>query len=218
MSNRYKYMPLNDVFGEDLAGKKVLLYTGGFLRIKGADYVVNAFKNNVKGDEYRLLILGADLKKPLVGIRHIIKSFLSHFGYRYYEQEMRDLVKTDFRIRCIPGVYELRHLVEQSFCFVSYFRMPHANLALAENIILGNPCIAADTEESREYSDNGLYAMLVKSNDPDNFTFYLNKFLLENEKWREAAKSGSVKIAQRFDKDYNIKALNETLRELLLKA
>lgn len=214
MSNRYKPMPMNEIFGEDVNGKKVLLYTGGFLRIKGTDYVVNAFKENVKGDDYRLLILGTDMNRPLVGTRHRIKSLLSHFGYRYYEQEMRNLVKTDSRIYCIPGVYELKHLVEQSYCFVSYFRMPHANLAMAENIILGNPCIAADSEEAREYTANGKYAMLVKANDPDLFAQKLCVFLAENDQWRLAAQSGSEAVSKKFDKEINIKVLNEALRGL----
>lgn len=214
MSNRYKPMPMNEIFGEDINGKKVLLYTGGFLRIKGTDYVVNAFKENVKGDDYRLLILGADMNRPLVGTRHRIKSLLSHFGYRYYEQEMRNLVKTDSRISCIPGVYELKHLVEQSYCFVSYFRMPHANLAMAENIILGNPCISAVSEEALEYTDNGKYAMLVKANDPDLFAQKLCVFLAENDQWRLAAQSGSEAVSKKFDKEINIKVLNEALRGL----
>ena len=214
MSNRYKPMPMNEIFGEDVNGKKVLLYTGGFLRIKGTDYVVNAFKENVKGDDYKLLILGTDMNRPLVGTRHRIKSLLSHFGYRYYEQEMRNLVKTDSRIYCIPGVYELKHLVEQSYCFVSYFRMPHANLAMAENIILGNPCIAADSEEAREYTDNGKYAMLVKANDPDLFAQKLCVFLAENDQWRLAAQSGSEAVSKKFDKEINIKVLNDALRGL----
>ena len=214
MSNRYKPLPMNEIFGEDVTGKKVLLYTGGFLQIKGTDYVVNAFMKNVKGDDFRLLILGADITKPLAGIRHRIKSFLSHFGYFYYEQVMRDLVKTDSRIHCVPGIYELVDLVNQSFCFVSYFRMPHANLALAENIILGNPCIAVDNEEAREYTANGTYAMLVRANEPDEFAQQLGCFLTENEKWREAAKTGAEVVSRKFDKAKNIKLLNETLKEL----
>ena len=39
MSNRYKPIPMNVIFGEDVTGKKILLYTGGLLWIKGSDYI-----------------------------------------------------------------------------------------------------------------------------------------------------------------------------------
>lgn len=214
MGSRYREMPLNEIFEEDVSEKKVLLFTGGFLRIKGAKDVINTFKNRVKGDEYRLLIVGVNTLKTPIGFKHSIKSFLSRFGYPYYEQEMLKIVKEDSRIRCIPGVYELTHLIEQSYCFISYFSIPHANLALAENIVLGNPCIVADNEEAREYSYYGTYALLVKPNAPEEFARQLNLFLLENDKWREAAKSGAEKISQLFSKENNVKILNEAIRDL----
>ena len=215
MNSRYKPLSMGEIFREDMTGKKVLLYTGGFLYIKGADYVVNTFKNDIKGDDYRLLILGADLNKPLSGLKHKIKKLLSYFGYKYFEQEMRDSVKKDKRIKCIPGIYELGDLIKQSYCFVSYFRIPHANLALAENIILGNPCIAAVTEESMEYTGDGEYAMLVKANSPELFSNKLNEFLIDNEKWKEVAFRGSEIIAMKFNKEKNIQVLNATLNGLI---
>lgn len=215
MKGRYKPISMNDIFGEDVAEKKVLLYTGGFQQIKGSDYIVNAFSNEIKGDEYRLLILGADLNKPLKGRRHQLINFLSYFGYNYYEKNLRESIKTDSRIVCIPGVYELVDLVKQSYCFVSYFRIPHANLALAENIILGNPCIAADTEESREYTKDGNFAMLVKPNNPKEFATKLISFLEEREKWKESAQSGSKYLSELFNKDINVQKLNRALLALV---
>lgn len=215
MEGRDKPIPMSDIFGEDIAGKKVLLFTGGFQRIKGADYIINTFKNEIKGDEYRLLVLGADLKKPLSGWRHHLRNLMSHFGYNYYEKALRESVKTDSRIVCIPGVYELVDLVRQSFCFVSYFRMPHANLALAENIILGNPCIAADTEEAYEYTVEGKYAMLVSPNKPMEFARSLKVFLDNNERWQEAATAGSETLREMFDKKSNVKKLNSSLDSLI---
>lgn len=215
MEDRYKPISMSDIFGEDMTDKKVLLYTGGFQQIKGSDYIVNAFSKGITGDEYRLLVLGADINKALKGWRHQMRSFLSLFGYNYYENNLRESIKTDSRIVCIPGVYELVDLVIQSYCFVSYFRIPHANLALAENIILGNPCIAADTEESREYSKDGQFAMLVKPNNPKEFATKLISFLEEREKWKESAQSGSKYLSELFNKDINIQKLNGALLALV---
>lgn len=215
MDGRFKKMPMSEVFNEDLTGKKVLLFTGGSQYIKGADYVVNVFSKRVKEDEYRLLILGIDMNKPLAGWLHALRKILSYFGKHYYELELRELINKDIRIKCIPGVYELGHLIEQSYCFVSYFRMPHANLSLAENIIMGNPSIAAETEEAREYSGNGQFAMLVKPNSKDDFSEKLKEFLSDNRRWTEAAIRGSKTISEMFDKKNNIIKLHNVLDSLL---
>lgn len=212
MSNRYKTFPLDEVFGEDMTDKKVLLYTGGGQYIKGTDMVIKAFSNSVIGNEYRLLILGISEFKPLTGLKHRMKLLLERFGYYYYDKRLRELLEADSRIKCIPGVYELNHIIEQSYCFVSYFRIPHANLAMAENIILGNPCIAADTEEAREYSGGGKYAMLINPlNDQDSFEKGLTAFLANINQWQAVAKEGSYYLTKMFDPTINKARLNAIL-------
>ena len=207
--NRYKKIPFSEIFGEDMSGKKVLLFTGGLdSRMKGADYVINAFANEIKGDEYRLLILGGVISEPKW--KRKIKQLLLMIGIDRGVR-MRNTIQSDYRIKCVPSVYELAHIIEQSYCFVSYFRVPHANLALAENIILGNPCIAADTEEAREYTGDGQYARLVAPNKPDVFAKELKLFLNNIDYWKEKAIEGKPFVATLFDKTENIKRLNSSL-------
>lgn len=218
MKSRYKAIPLNDIFGEDMTGKKVLLFTGGQSIIKGADYVVNAFSNNIKGEEYRLLILGIDKLKTLSGWKHRVKLFLEHFGYYYYDKHLQEIIKSDPRIKLFPPIYELSDIIRQAHCFVSFFSIPHANLALAENLILGNPCIAADTEESREYSADGKYAKLVNPiKDLKHFSDELTTFLDHIEYWKAQALDGAPVIAELFGKNKNIIRLNKCLNNLALK-
>ena len=214
MSKRYAPMPLNEIFGEDMDGKKVLLYTGGVSAIKGTDYIIDTFTHDIKGDEYRLLML--DCESFLnSGLKHKVKCFLTHFGYRYIRRELQNKVDADHRIRGIKAVYELNHLIEQSLCFVSYFRIPHANLAMAENIIMKNPCIAADTEEAREYSNNGQYACLVSPmNDRKAFSVQLIDFLNNINLWKTKAISGSAEVSKMFETTTNAKRLNDALRDL----
>lgn len=215
MDSRYRPMPLSEIFGEDMTGKKVLLYTGGISSIKGPDYILRAFTKCVKGGEYRLLMLGC---KSFLdrGRKHQIKMLLTRFGYRYWGLEMQKLVNSDSRICCIDGVYDLKDIIMQSHCFVSYFRIPHANLALAENIILGNACIAADTEEAREYSCDGRSAMLVSPlNDENTFSSKLQFFLSDIDKWKKTAEDGSMIIAEMFNPQKNANTLNGVLRDLI---
>lgn len=211
MEGRYKPLPMSKIFGEDMTEKKVLLYTGGTSYIKGPDYILKAFTESVKGDEYRLLMLGCESFLSR-GRKHQIKMMLRRFGYHYWSYELQQIMNSDKRIRGIEGVYELCDLVMQSHCFVSYFRIPHANLALAENIIMGNACIAADTEEARDYSGDGKYAMLVSPmNDQKEFSKQLNHFLEDINKWKKAAKSGKDDVGKIFSPRENISKLNKAL-------
>ena len=165
----------------------------------------------MKGEEYRLLVLGNPT--PESGLKDRLKRILYRIGIDR-GVKMRVNLANDHRIRCIPPVYELTHLIQQSHCFVSYFRMPHANLGMAESIILGTPCIAADTEEAREYTGNGSYAMLVPPNKPKLFAQELNSFLDDIDRWKEAAGQGSAPLSIMFNKKTNEDRLNGELRGL----
>ena len=203
MNERYKPISMNEVLEEDCTDKKVLLYTGGMDSAKGIEDILKSFVTTIEGSEYRLLILG---KRTLIsfGWKHVLKSILEKLiGYKYRGKEIQKLINSDSRIRCIPSIYELTDLIKQSHCFVSYFAMPHANLALAENIILNNPCIVADNEEAKEYTNNGEYAMLVSPNNYKEFSLRLNDFLLNIDYWKNAACRGSIPIAEMFDKEIN---------------
>ena len=216
MEARNQPILLEDLFGEKMEGKKVLLFTGGFSSIKGADYVLDSFVHGITGDEYRLLVLGVDDIPPLTGWIHKIKTLLETFGYYYYDKKLRELLTIDGRIKCVPAIYGLSDIIKQSHCFVSYFRIPHANLALAENIILGNPCIVADTEESREYSDNGRYAKLVSPmRNQKEFTTQLIDFLNHIDIWQHAANEGKMDVREKFCPEKNIAKLNAVLLSLL---
>lgn len=211
MTERYKYISLDELLGEDCSGKKVILHTGGLSRMKGADYVIKAFSKYVKGDEYRLLVL--DGIYPTNKWRDRIKLILYHLGIDR-GVEVRKIIEADKRIKCVPAIFELTHIIQQSYCFMSYFRIPHANLSLAENIILGKPCLAADTEEAREYSNNGEYAMLITPNRTSQFEEKIIEFLKNIDYWRIAAEKGSSVIAGVFDSKKNSDKLSRVLEEL----
>ena len=213
--SRNKKISLSDIFGENLDGKKVLLYTGGDQYIKGTDYVINSFTRVIKGNDYRLLILGWDLSKRPKGWRHTLKMITTLFGGHYYEMEIRKRVLEDKRIKCVPGIYEISNIIEQSFCYVSYYRIAHANLSLAENIIMGNPSIVADNEEAREYSNNGHFAMLVTPNQENVFAEKLLAFINDIKYWKGAAVQGAESVANMFDKKSNIEKLHKILNALI---
>ncbi|MBO7227101.1 MAG: glycosyltransferase family 4 protein [Bacteroidales bacterium] len=202
MSERFKPISMDKIFGEDCSDKKILLYTGGFSSIKGIEYVLKAFAT-LKEEEYRLLILGENT--IFCGYKHTIKNIIKKIiGRRNLAKEMQKILDSDYRIKCIPPIYELTDLIEKSHCFVSYFAIPHANLSLAENIILGNPCIVADNEEAKEYTNNGEYAMLVSPNNQIEFNNKLKEFLLNIDYWKAQSSKGVIPISKMFDKEINV--------------
>ena len=215
MKSRYKEIRIDDLIGEDISNKKIILFTGGRDPIKGADYVAKAFVNHIKGDEYRLLMLGIPNYSQIISRKEKLKDLLERVGVKFYDRELKKLILSDFRIKCSPAVYEISSIIEQSYCFVSYFRKPHANLAMAENIILNKPCIAADNDEAREYTNNGKYAMLVPPNNIKVFADSLCDFINNIHFWTDAAIKGAESISFMFDKERNIKQLHKVLLDII---
>lgn len=214
MTTRYQEMPLHGIFSEEMSDKKVFLFMGGMQKIKGTLEVLTAFSNYLKGDTYRLLALGVVDRTEETGIRKYVKSILSLFGRKDYSTEVGRILRADNRIKCIPGIYNIRHLYEQAFCVISYFTIPHANLALAESIICNTLNVAAMTDESMEYSLEGELAILYEEN---NFQDFVNK-LHSIEECRNdyifKMKAKSRIIEDIFNPSKNISVLNKILTEI----
>ena len=156
MSKRYEERPMSEIFREPMDGKKVYLYMGGMQPIKGAKEVITSFTKVVKSPNARLLVMGISSNSYSRGWKGKVKNVLSKLGYTAYTEAVLNAISKDKRIICIPGTYKIKHILQQTYCILSYFTIPHANLALAESIILGTPTIAAATSESREYSLEGI--------------------------------------------------------------
>ena len=191
-SNRYKPMPFDEIFQEDCSRLKVFLFLGGFNPIKGGKHVISAFVNNMKSPEYRLLVVGN--------------------SDTIMDNEVRKLLECDKRIKCIPPVYEIQDIVEQAYCMLSYFTMPHANLALAESIILNTPVVAARTPESVEYSLNGQLAQLFTLGDMKEFVKAIDETITDYESIKKNLIDNSSKIRMMFDKDENVRKIHEVLK------
>lgn len=214
MSGRYEKFPLSQVFGENMEGKKVYLYMGGMQAIKGTLQVIKAFSESVSDKNARLLVMG--VKKGSYGMGWIktIKTIFSKLGIHVYTEQVLSAINQDGRIRCIPGQYKINHIIEQTYCVLSYFTIPHANLALAECIILGTPSIAARTSESMEYSLNGSMASLFKLNDYEDFKKHLIHFAEDRPNIMENIEKHSAEIAGLFDPQRNSNKLNEIYNTL----
>jgi len=214
MTSRFANMPISSIFGENMNNNKMLLYMGGMQKIKGALEVVTAFSYYIKDEDYRLLILGIDPNFKSKGLRGAIKKILSFFGKKTYSDKVISLINSDKRIKCIPSLYNIRHLYEQAYGVISYFTIPHANLAMAESIICNTLSIAARTDESMEYSLEGDLAVLYVENDFDDFV----KKILGIESYREDyllkinARAKEVEIM--FDPKQNIEKLNKILETI----
>ena len=208
MEKRFEYMPLEQIFNENMTGKRVFLFTGGTQIIKGALEVIKAFSTYRTSAEDRLLLVGVP---PLSSQNKLINYF--NRG-KHYMGDIYFAISKDDRIKCMPSVFNLSHIIKQSYCNLSYFTIPHANLAMAECITLGIPSIAAQTDESLEYSCNGKLAMLYPIN---NFSAFCEKLVrLDNEYSELKARidKESNKITELFDENANILRLQSVIKSL----
>ncbi|WP_418755979.1 glycosyltransferase [Eubacterium ventriosum] len=212
-SNRYKEHDLAMLMGESASDKKVFLFTGGFQRIKGALEVFKTF-SSLCGDDCRLLVLGANRQDAFAGLRGIVKRILLHLGYKVMSVRVQEQILNDRRIVCIPSTYAIKDIIEKSYCVLSYFTIPHANLTLAESIILKVPMIAASTPESEEYSSNGKYSKLFSINNLCEF----EQAILNIDTWRaelkERLEEGSLFVAEMFDKQLNANRFRQVLDQI----
>lgn len=215
-TDRYKAIPMSEIFKEDLADKKVLLFTGGRASNKGAKEVAELFSKYLKDDKLRLLVLGNSIQHFGKSWRERIKMWLSDKGVRvFYGYELNNIIKSDKRIVCIPNLYEIKHLLDQCACLVSYFTIPHANLALAESIINKTIVVAAETEESLEYSLNGDLACLFKMNDAKGFVKAVKLALTQADSMKKKLDEKSYIVKDMFDKEQNVSTLCSVYEMLL---
>lgn len=213
-SNRYEYRPFDDIFKEDTSKLKIYLFTGGLQDIKGAAEVVEVFEEQLKEKDKRLLMVGVDQKPNNSSIKNRVRSVLSKVGLNVYEYKVRKMIGKDHRIVCIPATYAMKHIMEQSYCNLSFFTMPHANLALAESIIVGTVPVAAKTDESIEYSYGGELALLFELGNKDD----LSEKLKELDRNYDEIKAKIVKeghfVQEQFDKARNVAVLDGVFTKL----
>lgn len=213
-SDRYEERPFDTIFHEDCSDKKVFLFTGGYMEIKGALEVVDSFTRIVTDKNARLLILGTKQPEKYKGVIGKVKQVLVKLGYKTYTSKVHDLIMRDKRIVCINPTYKIKHIYQQAYCMLSFFTIPHANLALAECILLGTPCITAQTEESEEYSCNGTLAHMVQFGSIDELQISLSDNDNIVTTLRENLRNSSNEISLMFDKERNISILKNFLHSL----
>lgn len=214
MSTRYQEMPLSELFNEDMSDKKTFIYMGGLQKIKGAYEVIKAFTTKLKNPDYRLLALGINTEYKSVGVRGVLKRLLKAVGRTSYSESVIEMINNDHRIKCIPGIYNIRHLYEQAYCIVSYFTIPHANLALAESVICNTMNVAAQTDESLEYSNEGEMALLYKENDFNDFVAKLTSMPALREEYIEKMAKRSNIVEVMFNPERNINILNRIIEKI----
>ena len=154
-------------------------------------------------------MMGAGLDYKLRGVSGKIKKILILFGWKPYGYSVMEQIKKDERIVVIPPAYNMVDIYRQAFCTLSYFTIPHANLALAEAVSLGTVAIAARTEESIEYSDNGEGAILFNINDANDFTNKINYVLANQKSIKKQVEVHSENIKMLFSPEPNIEKLNQ---------
>lgn len=211
LSTRFEEIPLDKIFNEDMKDKKTFLYLGGMQKIKGALEVLKAF-NSLPNNNYRLLALGINIQYQPTGLRRCVKELLKLLGFKSYSERVIDIAKSDKRIKCISGIYNIRHLYEQAYCVLSYFTIPHANLSLAESIICNTVNIAACNDESLEYSLEGDLAILYKENSYEDFLNKIKELESHFDDYQARMIEKSNRIEYMFEPKRNIEILNNIIK------
>ena len=208
LSKRYEYRPFDDIFGEDTSKLKVYIFTGGLQDIKGASEVVDVFRKRITDKNKRLLMVGVSPQPNRSGLKNKVKILLEKLGFDTYDLKVRKMIASDRRIVCIPATYAMKHIMEQAYCNLSFFTIPHANLALAESIIVGTVPVAARTEESIEYSHGGDLALLFELGSQDDMLNKLND--LDNNYEMIKAKLANERhfVEDQFDRKRNAAVLD----------
>lgn len=197
MNDRYEFMPYSSIFGYDTSGLKVFLYVGGLNPIKGIHEIVEVFHRSA-GNDCRLLIVGNNpVNSPARPMRKTCET-----------------INADSRIRCIPSTYKIRHLIEQAYCTVSFFTVPHANLFLAESLICKIPAIAAMTEEAYEYSESGTLAALFPFKSKRAFARAMQMSDAEYDALKARVVASSDKVAGLFDRQRNLSCWHEAIKDI----
>jgi glycosyltransferase involved in cell wall biosynthesis len=214
--NRDNFMDFEKIIGADHKLIKTFLFLGGMQKIKGALEVVEVFSEYIHKDNVRLLFVGCEDKNfDHKGYQAKIKSILRLIDRPVYSDKIKKIAQKDERIVFLPATNHVKSLIEQSFCLVSYFTIPHANLPIAEATWLGVPTISANTPESIEYCADAKSTLLFEINNKEEFKNTL-LFAIRNEKFINT--NASIKmtvIRDKFDPVNNSALLNKVYIDLL---
>lgn len=214
LSKRYEYRPFDDIFGEDSSQLKVYIFTGGLQDIKGAAEVVDIFRKRINDKNKRLLMVGVSPQPNRSGLKNKVKTLLEKLGFDTYDLKVRKMIASDKRIVCIPATYAMKHIMEQAYCNLSFFTIPHANLALAESIIAGTIPVAARTEESIEYSHGGNLALLFELGNQEDMINKLTELDDNYEMIKSKLASERHFVADQFDRERNAAVLDGVYERL----
>ncbi len=185
------------IFGGETSNLKFFLYVGGFNPIKGIHEVVKVF-HDYAGKDCRLLIVGNPPEHD-TGIAM---------------KRTCGTIRSDSRIKCIPGTYKILQLIEDAYCTLSFFTIPHANLFLAESIICRTVAIAAGTEEAYEYSEDGRLARIFKFGDKKAFAKALNMPEEDYRVLKKHLEESSEKVRLMFDRNRNVILWHKAIGQL----
>lgn len=215
--NRDKKADFIKLFGKDVDKLKIFLFLGGTIWLKGALEVVEVFSSKIASKDARLLLVGCDTKElDFVGIRGFVKKIMGFFHYYTYTHKVKLLAQKDDRIFFIPSTYHVKSLIEQSFCIVSFFTVPHANLPIAESTWLGKPSISAHSPEAVEYGSKSKAALLFEMYSKEDFEAKILYALNNEELINKYAFDGKSQIQDKFDPERNSKLLNDIYRNFLI--
>jgi len=201
---------LNKEYGVDVKKNKVFLFVGGFQKIKGAYEVLSVFTQLSLIENIKLLFISSNsYKYDKKSLKSIMKFVLRKLNRPVLSDKIRDIIKNDKRIVQIPMTKNIKSLYEQVHCLISFPTIPHAILPIAESLWNGNPVIAVDTPEAREYSNGGKSSILVEMNNIKNLENAILDFIKNEEEIKKEIKDSIESIKEKFNEKKNSILLNQ---------
>jgi glycosyltransferase involved in cell wall biosynthesis len=217
-SNRNKKIDLLKTIKVNSERELIFLFLGGMQSIKGAYEIVKTFSNKIDDDNARLIFVGYNSEEyDSNSVKAYIKTILRRINKPVYSDRIKNIVQKDDRIIFIPATKNVKNLIEQAYCLVSFPIIPHAILPLAESIWNCTPVISADTPEAREYTNDGKGAILVPMNNLEELAKAMKYAINNPEQIRTNAYNGSKRIRTMFDPEVNYGKLSELYSSLSSK-
>lgn len=205
---------LKERYGLDSTRHKIFLFLGGIQPRKGTLEIVKTFLEADLREDVRLLFVGG-MPATYGLIKGTLRKLLRLLGRPTYSDRIHRLMMAHpERVIPMPATPHVKSLIEQSYAMVSFATWPHAILPLAEAAWLGKPSIAADTPESREYTNNGAGAILVPMHDRQALKSAFEKLAADPELAAALGQHGKGYVRNIFDKGRNVSLLDGVYRAL----
>jgi glycosyltransferase involved in cell wall biosynthesis len=203
-----------DKSSSGVGGPPVILFLGGFLKIKGTHLLVSALHRlKTQGVDFRCILAGP--MRPRAGRKwkQSIRDLAARVGYRDYEAGVRaqiDRLGLGREITILPFTTDTPGLFRRASVLAFPSTRPHFARPVMEAACFGVPAVASRIGGVMDLVEDGATGILVEPGDADSLARGLGRMLAEPE---TAAAFGTA-ARQKAERDFNASRILETINSL----